>query len=210
MAKWAFLPNFILSQLRRLRTGFRRRRISKLMRRAARQGPIRIVVGAGETQYRGWISTGIEVLDLLKESSWARILAPGSVYVILAEHVWEHLSMEEGLVAAKTCFRFLKPGGHLRVAVPDGLQPDPAYLRLVEPPADGHKILYTYRTLEEIFIKAGFTVRRYEYFDEQGVLHSSEWDPQDGMIARSMRFGSPYSSSDDPYTSIILDAIKNQ
>lgn len=208
MDRSAWLSNLIRVPFRRLRTRFRCRRISTLLRRAAREGAIRIVVGAGTTQFEGWISTDIEILDLLKDGTWERLLTPGSVSAILAEHVWEHLSEEEAIVSAGICFRFLKRGGYLRVAVPDGLHPDPVYLRHVGPPADGHKILYTYRTLEELFVKAGFTVRPYEHFDEQGVLHVEEWDPEDGTIVRSKRFGLPYSSSDAPYTSIILDAIK--
>jgi predicted SAM-dependent methyltransferase len=47
---------------------------------------------------------------------------------MLAEHVWEHLTEEEGLAAARACFKYLSPGGFLRVVVPDGLHPDPAYV----------------------------------------------------------------------------------
>jgi predicted SAM-dependent methyltransferase len=67
----------------------------------------------------------------------------------------------------------------LRVAVPDGLHPDPAYVDTVKAGAgtavptsglDGnaanHKALYTYRTLRQLFESAGFRVIMYEYFDE--------------------------------------------
>jgi len=47
---------------------------------------------------------------------------------ILAEHVWEHLTKEEALIAALTCYRYIKNGGYLRVAVPDGPHPNPQTL----------------------------------------------------------------------------------
>ena len=53
----------------------------------------------------------------------------GSIDAILAEHVWEHLAEEEGLAAAKCCYRYLRPGGYLRVAVPDGFHPDANFTR---------------------------------------------------------------------------------
>lgn len=38
---------------------------------------------------------------------------------MLAEHVWEHMTKEEGIMAAKHCYEFLQDGGYIRVAVPD-------------------------------------------------------------------------------------------
>ncbi len=37
----------------------------------------------------------------------------------MAEHVWEHLSLSDAHVAARNCQRYLRPGGRLRLAVPD-------------------------------------------------------------------------------------------
>lgn len=36
-----------------------------------------------------------------------------------AEHVWEHLSLHDAHRATRNCFRNLRPGGRLRLAVPD-------------------------------------------------------------------------------------------
>lgn len=38
---------------------------------------------------------------------------------VFSEHLFEHLSMEEGLTMLQECFRVLKPGGHLRLTTPD-------------------------------------------------------------------------------------------
>jgi len=39
---------------------------------------------------------------------------------IFCEHVFEHFTQEEGLTFLKECFRILKPGGVIRIIVPDG------------------------------------------------------------------------------------------
>lgn len=43
----------------------------------------------------------------------------GLADAFLAEHVWEHLSLEDAHRATRNCYRFLRPGGRLRLAVPD-------------------------------------------------------------------------------------------
>ena len=100
--------------------------------------------------------TDQDVLNLLVEGDWLAYFSPNSLDAILAEHIWEHLTPEEAAVAAMLCFKFLKPGGYLRVAVPDGFHPDPAYIEDVKPNgkgpgADDHKLLYTYHTFSQGF-----------------------------------------------------------
>ncbi len=38
---------------------------------------------------------------------------------MLAEHAWEHLTYEEGILAAINWYKYLKPGVYIRCAVPD-------------------------------------------------------------------------------------------
>lgn len=45
--------------------------------------------------------------------------ADGLAASFLAEHVWEHLTLENAHRAARNCYRYLHPGGRLRLAVPD-------------------------------------------------------------------------------------------
>ena len=80
---------------------------------------MKIIVGAGKTKYDGWISTQEDELNLLNMEQWENLKGDKEIEAILAEHVWEHLSLEEGKEAAKNCFRFLKEGGYVRCAVPD-------------------------------------------------------------------------------------------
>lgn len=70
---------------------------------------LKIIIGAGETRYPGWISTQENELDLLNVTSWNRQFSASSIDALLAEHVFEHLDFDEGILAAKNCFHFLKP-----------------------------------------------------------------------------------------------------
>ncbi len=174
---------------------------------------LKLVIGASKIEYKGWILTEMEFLNILKSEDWQYSLRRNSVAAFLAEHVWEHLSAKDGLVGAKNCFEYLRSGGYIRVAVPDGLHPDPAYIEYVKPGgtgagADDHKELYTYRTFSELFESAGFEVRLLEWFDEKGEFHFQEWDPVDGMVVRSKRFDDRNSAEKLNYTSLIIDAKK--
>jgi predicted SAM-dependent methyltransferase len=204
-----------------------------LARKLAATSRRRIVIGAWSRYDQGWIPTQREFFNLTRPDDWERCLQPESVDAFLAEHVWEHITPEEGLAAAKMCFKYLRPGGYVRIAVPDGFHPDPVYVELVRagdgtdagPDAGGnaanHKALYTYRSLQEQFEQAGFRVILYEYFDEAGTFHSRECDRERGTIWRSKRFdprnkrgdlASVYPGTLDDYlsyTSIILDAVKD-
>lgn len=175
--------------------------------------PIRLVLGCSGACPQGWIATDIEVLNLLKSEDWARYFHPASVDALLAEHVWEHLTAEEAAAAAEQCFLYLKPGGRLRVAVPDGCHPDPDYLEQVRPGGSGegaedHHILWTHATLAAVFEQAGFTIRLLEYFDEQGQFQQKKWDPVDGFIQRSRTHDARNRHDVLRYTSLILDAVK--
>lgn len=138
---------------------------------------------------------------------------PNTVNAILAEHVWEHLDCKAAITAAQNCFKYLMPGGYIRVAVPDGMYPDQEYIDYVKPGgygagSDDHYVLYTYETLTAVFVSVGFEISLLEYFDEPGTFHFQEWSPADGMISRSSRFDSRNGTRELAYTSIILDAIK--
>lgn len=192
--------------LKRWRKGLRYRQLQH--RLGERPAPLKLVLGSSGVYDAGWIATDADQLNLTMPVSWERLLAPASVDALLAEHVWEHLSESDGLAAAELCFKFLRPGGYIRVAVPDGLFPDPAYREYIKVDGvgggeiGGHKTVFTYQTLREMFLRAGFTVQLLEYHDEIGRAHISPWQVKDGTIHRSARF------DDRGAVSIILDASK--
>jgi predicted SAM-dependent methyltransferase len=178
------------------------------LRKQLKSRPLRVVIGASGVFEPGWVATNRGEFDLLRPESWHRYVEPDSIDVLLAEHVWEHLSMEEGTRAASLCYRFLKSGGYIRVAVPDGFFPDPAYQDYIKVGGSaggqtgGHKVVYTYDQLARVFESAGFRTTLLEYHDASGVFHRHDWLPADGMIHRSERF-----DKRGP-VSVILDALK--
>jgi predicted SAM-dependent methyltransferase len=172
--------------------------------------PLRIIIGAGRTSQEGWISTNRNELDLLQPESWDRFFQGRTPDALLAEHVWHYLNPEEGLFAAKLTLRHLAPRGYLRIAVPDGFHPDPAYIDWVKPNGTGpsapaHQLLYDYRSLTSLLEAAGYSVTLLEHFDETHVFHRREWDPDDGMVRRSARFDPRNAGGNLNYTSLIID-----
>jgi len=61
---------------------------------------VRVVIGAGVYNNNpGWVHTQEEELGLLDKKQWIEQFNSNSVTAILAEHVWEHLTYEEGIEA---------------------------------------------------------------------------------------------------------------
>jgi predicted SAM-dependent methyltransferase len=177
---------------------------------------IKIVIGAGEyINNPGWVHTQEEEINLLDETTWSKKFDSNTITAILAEHVWEHLTFEEGVDAAKNCHKYLRPSGYVRCAVPDGYFPDKEYQNIVkiggpgpkDHPAASHKIVHNYHTLTKLFEAAGFQVNLLEYCDEEGNFHFKEWNPEDGVIFRSKKFD-PRNREQMRAPSLILDAIK--
>lgn len=173
----------------------------------------KVILGAGYSPMEGWYATDIEFLNLLKEEDWRSYFDPGSIDAMLAEHVWEHLTPTDGKLAAEMCFRYLRPGGYLRLAVPDGWHPDPSYIEYVRPGgagvgADDHKVLYTQQSMDAMLRSAGFEPKWLEFFDADHQFQYTEWDPADGMVHRSKRFDTRNNGGNLAYTSLIVDAIK--
>lgn len=180
---------------------------------------LRVIIGAGEQRWPGWVATQREQLDLLDERSFERYFGSTRADAFLCEHTWEHLTIEEGVEAARICRRFLDGGARLRVAVPDGRFPDEEYQRTVQVggpglpdhPAADHKVVYVAETFVEIFERAGFDVALLEWWDHAGRFQVRPWDPDDGPIYRSSLLdhrNEPYRAGRGRpgFTSLILDA----
>jgi predicted SAM-dependent methyltransferase len=178
---------------------------------------IQIVIGAGEYNNNpGWLLTQEKDLNLLNRRMWERKFKEESIKAILAEHVWEHMTYEEGVMAAKNCYDFLKLGGYIRCAVPDAYFQNEEYQRIVQVggpgpedhPAASHKIVYNYKLIKQMFEKAGFEVRLLEYCDEKGKFHYQPWNKEDGLIYRSLRYDHRNQEGVINSVSLIVDAIK--
>lgn len=184
-----------------------------LRERLVQAHPLRVVLGAGPIEALEWITTDADTLNVCSRRDWSNVFGRYRADSLLAEHVWEHLTSPEVILANQICFRFLKRGGRLRLAVPDGLHPDDKYREQVRPGGSGlgagdHKVLYDFRSLSNLLTKTGFQVNLLEYWDENGKFVCHEWSSADGHIRRSKRYDPRNQDGSLTYTSLIVDAIR--
>ena len=172
--------------------------------------PLNVILGAGPITMQGWVATDSEVLDVTSSRAWKRLFVPGSIDRLMAEHLFEHLSDAECGRAFTECFRYLRPGGLLRIAVPDGNRKDAVYSDEIRPPKDGHQLLFTVDDLTQRLIRAGFRVTPLEFFDAKEEFHCYPWNEDDGLIRRSARYDrrERFKRGAVYYTSLIVDARK--
>ncbi len=201
LMKFLYFKTFYLVELR------------KFKKHQAKQKKLKIVIGASQTRYENWISTNEILLNLIDEKTFNKILKKNSVDNFLAEHVFEHLTENEGKTAVNNCYEYLKPGGILRVAVPDGFFPNPDYINSTKPGGSGpgaydHKVLYNYLTIKEIFDQDKFILNFIEYFNIDGKFNEKKLSDENGFIIRSRYNDERNNNKIINYTSLILDAIK--
>lgn len=179
---------------------------------------MKIIVGAGGTSQPGWLSLEESDLDITNIAQWSQWFLPGSLDAIVAEHVWEHLTVEEGLQAARNCYLYLRPQGVLRIAVPDSNHPNENYWNWCAPGigynGDDHKVFYNCSMLCDVLRRAGFICRPREFFSD-GNLFSDFTSDANGHIERTIR---TYPATikgaflgfilGTDYTSLIVDGIK--
>jgi glycosyltransferase involved in cell wall biosynthesis/predicted SAM-dependent methyltransferase len=115
----------------------------------------------------------------------------GSVDIILASHLLEHFTREEGLLFLKECFRVMKNGGVLRVSVPDTKElakkyNDGTLMKLTDYAVetakdsaeafykillDGHKTVYDCDSLVRVLKECGFIdVKQVEAFESSSEV----------------------------------------
>jgi len=189
----------------------RKRRIRQMRAQISSTHQIKVVIGAGPTKFPGWFQTDKEILDVTNPSDWRELFEPASIDFLLSEHMLEHLTEQDAHAALSECYRYLKPTGLFRIAVPDGNRRDEVYLAEASPPKDGHQVLYNVDTLSTALHNVGFITRPLEYFDEHEEFHSVPWDENEGLIQRSVRFDSQqeFQRGSRFYTSVIIDARKS-
>lgn len=178
---------------------------------------IKLHVGCGRKNYAGWMNTDKNQLDITNTESWYRnSIQDKSIYRILAEHVFEHLSDGDRRLAIQNFKKFLLPKkGIIRIAVPDGYHIDQSYIEKVKVGGTGksaydHKFLYTYQSLVSLFGEYGFDYNLLEYFDENGIFHNKDWHTEDGFIKRSSKYDRRNKNKPLSYTSLIVDFYLNQ
>lgn len=114
-------------------------------------------------------------------------LPDNSVDTILSEHFFEHIHKENIETLLQECFRILKPGSLLRIAVPD--YHSPRNLKYLEaghdPTHTDHLTLTTYPLLKTIVDASPFSdIQFYQYWDGNNFVYN-EIDYSKGMIKRT-------------------------
>jgi predicted SAM-dependent methyltransferase len=84
----------------------------------------KLQIGAGGYDPAGWLNTDIEPAsgEAFLDASKAFPIPDQSLSYVFSEHVFEHLTYDEGLVMLRECYRTLRPGGRIRLATPNLLK----------------------------------------------------------------------------------------
>jgi len=90
-------------------------------RRLARNGPVRLHLGCGTNHLPGWVNVDLFGMhpDLHWDLRWRLPFPDDSATAVVLEHVVEHFALDEVVSLLDDCRRVLRPGGRIRVGVPD-------------------------------------------------------------------------------------------
>jgi predicted SAM-dependent methyltransferase len=147
--------------------------------RSLAKPPLRLHLGSAASVKQGWVN--VDLAGHPTELAW-NLLRPlpfpsGTADAVFHEHVLEHFSLSDGLRLIDDCFRVLRPGGVLRIGVPDAGAYAHSYTRagdgIIERERPGrptpmmalaeifyfhgHKWMYDAETLAYVMSAAGFT-----------------------------------------------------
>ena len=181
------------------------------VKRAQQSGQaLKVIIGAGATRYKGWIATDLPAFDITQHKHWAQLFQPNSIERILAEHVIEHLTIEQFKDFLRTARIYLAHGGCVRIAVPDGYHPDPNYIQRVQPGGIGggahdHKVLYTCALISDLLAAQDYDCQLLEYHNAAGEFCHHDWQAEDGFVRRSAFHDPRNAAGRLVYTSLIVD-----
>ena len=203
----------LITKLRRYRWYLLGRyKIRRAIREAAKNNNVRVVLGASYVPVEGWICTDIPHFNVCKEEDWKYLFEDIKCDRLLSEHVFEHLTPEQVDTALKFAYQYLKPGGVLRIAMPDEWHSDKKYYDSVKiggvgPGAEDHYSMWNIESLSSLLRESGFEVSPIEYWTNTGKLVTHTFSDDDGPIRRSIQRMKKIGNIDN-YTSLIVDAVK--
>lgn len=182
---------------------------------------VNLILGAALTKQKGWFSTNEEWFNIVKQSHWERLFNSRKKRVkrVLAEHVFEHLTLDEMRNALNLIYKNMVYGGSLRIAVPDGNNPNEEYrnhcgINGIGADASDHKQFITYELLSNEVEKIGFKCHLKEGYLKNKKLISTPINRNLGAVIRSrsnksisqLKYGWGFAEAN---SSLIVDCIKD-
>jgi predicted SAM-dependent methyltransferase len=153
---------------------------------------LKLNIGAGGTIFPSWISIEKKQLDITKSEDFIKFFKPSIINKLLAEHVIEHIELQEFENFLLNIRPFLDKFASIRIAVPDAMHPS-SYVKCLTMPgglehgADDHKYFYSIYDMQRIANKTGYQLSPIEYFDDKGIFYCLEDNWERGYISRSAR-----------------------
>ena len=171
---------------------------------------VRMNVGSGGTNYTGWVSVDKEVLDITNPDDFQFFFSEKQISKILAEHVIEHIYLNEFIEFLRNVKDFLTNDATIRLAVPDANHPS-TYVRELtkpdgfEPGAEDHKVFYHIEMMRDIAKQLEYRLVPIEYFDEEGVFYSNIEGWKNGYISRcSVNYQGRFTSDVSEFRELLL------
>lgn len=156
--------------------------------------PIRLHLGSGWHRIEGWIN--VDLVGAPTDFTWdLRVPLPfadGSVDAIFLEHVFEHITYAEALVVLRNAGRALKPGGVVRVGVPDAGM----FAQMYAEDRERLRTLFPNRPTAMLMLR--------EVFQEHG--HVAAYD-EETLVLILAAAGFPGARRTAPGTSELLDDV---
>ena len=153
---------------------------------------VNLILGAALTKQKGWFSTNEEWFNIVRQSHWRRLFNSRKKRVerVLAEHVFEHLTLDEMRKALNLIYKHMVYGGSLRIAVPDGNNPNEEYrdhcgIKGIGADASDHKQFITFELLSYEVEKIGFKCQLKEGYLKNKKLISTPLNRNLGEVIRS-------------------------
>jgi predicted SAM-dependent methyltransferase len=174
--------------------------LARLVQHGPPPGPRKLNLGCGDVRPDGWLNadfaTARWVIQRRQWPQWSfdatrRWPCPDDYFdAIHCEHVLEHFPYADGIAMLEQCLRTLRPGGVLRLSVPDVAKFVDAYVRQQagEMPAegfrslgpgamaisqltqcDGHLSVWDASTMKQALLEIGFAIANECSFGESAI-----------------------------------------
>lgn len=205
----------LLNKIRKFRWAYKGRlKIRELVKQKHdRNQPVKVILGAGNYSAftNEWINTDLPQFDITNASHWEFIFGNVKISNLFAEHVFEHLTKEQIIMALTLAHKYMSDTGVFRIAIPDRNNKDSLYQEATKPGgtgpgADDHKVFLNIHDCEELAKATSFRILPLEYFDNDSSFHFVDFDSDKGDVTRSRKNNYHYEPV-PKYTSLIFDLV---